>query len=442
MSRTAVWESTGPIPVAEGATTPESLRHPYRICPSAPLERVGHPEVGESGRRRGKCSQAPLTEGVSNVHCDEVPPVSTPALKTTPLHQLHRELGARLVPFAGWEMPIQYEGVVGEHTWCRKSAALFDVAHMAVVELWGDNPGAALETVSPAGFTTLGVGRQRYGLLTNDDGGVIDDFMAINWGDHFGLVVNASRAHVDIPHLTDRLVGIEVRPKPDIALLALQGPEAADVVIGHDARLADTVFLDARIAELGGIQAAAFRAGYTGEDGFELAVDANSAEALARLLLNDERVRPAGLGARDTLRLEAGLCLYGNDLDHTTSPVEADLKWTIPKRRRDAADFPGADRVLREWDEGPSRIRVGLAPVGRRPVRDGAKLRTVDDTQPCGVVSSGGFGPTVEAPVAMGYVPPHLSAIGTELIADVRGNDVVCTVASLPFTPHRFHRGA
>jgi aminomethyltransferase len=339
-------------------------------------------------------------------------------------------------------MPIQYEGVVAEHNWCRSRAALFDVAHMAVVELWGDNPGAALESVSPAGFSTLGEGRQRYGLFTNDDGGVIDDFMAVNWGDYFTLVVNASRAHVDIPHLTERLTGIEVRPRPDIALIALQGPEAADVMIGHDSALSDTVFLDARTTELGGIRAAAFRAGYTGEDGFELAVDANNAEGFARILLADHRVRPAGLGARDTLRLEAGLCLYGNDLDATTSPVEADLRWTIPKRRRDAADFPGAERVLREWTEGPSRVRVGLAPRGRRPVRDGAELRTADESQPCGVVSSGGFGPTVEAPVAMGYVPPHLAEPGTELIADVRGNDVVCNVASLPFTPHRFHRGA
>lgn len=368
----------------------------------------------------------------------------TEPLKTTALHDLHVELGARLVPFAGWNMPIQYEGVVAEHTWCRTHAGLFDVAHMAVVELWGSDPAAALETVTPAGYTTLAEGRQRYGLLTNDDGGVIDDFMGINWGEHFTLVVNAGRAGVDIPHLTERLtpLGIEVRPKPEIALMALQGPEAAAVVIERDPSLSDTVFLDARMAELGGIQVAVFRAGYTGEDGFEIAVASDEAEQLARLLLADERVRPAGLGARDTLRLEAGLCLYGNDLDETTSPVEADLKWTIPKRRREAADFPGAERIMREWNEGPTRVRVGLQPQGRRPVRDGASLRTKDATEPCGVVSSGGFGPTVEAPVAMGYVPPSLATIGTELIADVRGNDVTCVVAPLPFSPHRFHRGA
>ncbi len=369
---------------------------------------------------------------------------SSEKLKTTPLHELHTELGARLVPFAGWEMPIQFEGVVAEHTWCRTNAGLFDVAHMAVVELWGPDPAAALETLTPSGYTTLAEGKQRYGLFTNANGGVIDDFMASNWGDHFTLVVNASRASVDIPHLIDHLspMGIEVRPRADIALLALQGPQAAAVVIALDPSLADTVFLDARRATLGGIPVEAFRAGYTGEDGFEIAVPLAQAEALARLLLADDRVRPAGLGARDTLRLEAGLCLYGNDLDETTSPVEADLKWTIPKRRREAADFPGADRIMQEWSNGPKRVRVGLQPQGRRPVRDGASLRIREATEPCGIVSSGGFGPSVEAPIAMGYVPPEHAEIGTELIADVRGNDVVCTVAPLPFSPHRFHRGA
>ncbi len=364
-------------------------------------------------------------------------------LRTTPLHDLHVELGARLVPFAGWEMPIQFEGVVAEHNQVRNSAGLFDVAHMAVVELRGENPALALESVTPAGYTTLAEGKQRYGLFTNDNGGVIDDFMGINWGDHFTLVVNAARAEVDIAHLTKTLgpLGIDVIPKPGISLLALQGPEAASVIIGMDQSLEDTIFLDARMATVGGIPVAAFRAGYTGEDGFELAVASEHADALARMLLADPRVKPAGLGARDTLRLEAGLCLYGNDLDETISPVEADLKWTIPKRRREEANFPGAERILQEWETGPSRIRVGLKPVGRRPVRDHATLRLSSGPDAIGVVTSGGFGPTVEAPVAMGYVPPDLAEIGTEFIADVRGNDVVCHVAALPFAPHRFHRG-
>lgn len=351
--------------------------------------------------------------------------MSADELKMTPLHDLHLELGARLVPFAGWEMPIQYEGVVAEHTWCRTSAALFDVAHMATIELWGEHPAAALETVTPGGYADLAPGRQRYGLLTNDTGGIIDDFMGVNWGDHMSMVVNAGRADVDLAHLTDRLepLGIDVRPVPEVALVALQGPLAAEVVVALDPGLADTVFLDARRAELGGINVAAFRAGYTGEDGFELAVPAADVEALARLLLADDRVRPAGLGARDTLRLEAGLCLYGNDLDEATSPVEADLRWTIPKRRREAADFPGAQRILDEWDNGPRRIRIGLQPLGRRPVRDHATLR-LRGGHTVGTVTSGGFGPSVEAPVAMGYVAPSAAAVGTELTADVRGRPV------------------
>lgn len=365
------------------------------------------------------------------------------ALRTTPLHSLHIELGARLVPFAGWEMPIQYEGVIAEHTWCRTSASLFDVGHMAVVELSGDDPGAALETVTPAGYRTLAAGRQRYGLLTNDAGGIIDDFMAVNRGDHFWLVVNADRAAVDIPHLERALgpLGVSVRHRGDRALVAIQGPEAAGVVTDLDSSLTDTVFMDVRTADLGGIDVLAMRAGYTGEDGFELAVDTGRAEELARLLLADHRVRPAGLGARDTLRLEAGLCLYGNDLDETTSPVEADLRWTIPARRREAADFPGAERILTEWTAGPTRLRVGLRPTGRRPVRAGAALRTPGAEAPSGIVTSGGFGPSVDAPVAMGYVPPPLAEHGTELIADVRGKNELCVVTPLPFTPHRYHRG-
>lgn len=365
------------------------------------------------------------------------------ALHTTPLHSLHVELGARLVPFAGWEMPIQYEGVIAEHMSCRSSAALFDVGHMAVLELWGDDPGAALEAVSPGGYRTLTAGRQRYGLLTNNTGGIIDDFMAVNRHDHFVLVVNAGRTAVDIRHLERALgpLGVTVHHRQDRALLAIQGPEAAGVVTDLDSSLSDTVFMDARPADLGGIDVLAMRAGYTGEDGFELAVDAGRAEELARLLLADHRVRPAGLGARDTLRLEAGLCLYGNDLDETTSPVEADLRWTIPARRREAADFPGAERILTEWTEGPTRQRVGLRPTGRRPVRAGAELRTAGSEAPSGIVTSGGFGPSVDAPIAMGYVPPALSEHGTELIADVRGKDEFCVVVPLPFTPHRYHRG-
>lgn len=373
-------------------------------------------------------------------------------LSVTPLHGLHTELDARMVPFAGWEMPIQYDGVIAEHTWCRTRAGLFDVSHMAVIELWGDDPARSLERLTPAGITTLAEGRQRYGLLLNQDGGVVDDFMVTNWGRHLTVVANASRRSADLAYLRANLDDVDVVERPDIALLAVQGPEAADVIVGLDPSLADTTFLDHRMAELGGIGVSASRSGYTGEDGFELSVAAADADKLARLLLEHDAVRPTGLGARDTLRLEAGLSLYGNDLDETVSPVEADLTWTMPTRRREAGDFVGSARITAELANGPSRVRVGIQPEGKRPVRDGAALRPAESTptetgptgsgEPAGVVSSGGFGPTVDRPVAMGFVPPALAHIGTELIADVRGKDVACTVCPLPFTPHRYHRGA
>ena len=371
---------------------------------------------------------------------------ATSAEQQTPLHALHSELGAKMVPFVGWDMPIQFAGVINEHNWCRENAGLFDVSHMAVIELRGDDPAAALERVTPAGVTTLAAGRQRYGVLTNDDGGIVDDFIVTNWGDHLTMVANASRRDVDLAYLTDRLPEVEVTERADIALLALQGPKAAAVITGHDPSLTDTVFLDNQAATIAGIELAAGRSGYTGEDGFELAVAAADAERLARVLLEDPAVEPVGLGARDTLRLEAGLCLYGNDLDETISPVEAGLVWTMPKRRREAGDFPGASRILDELADGPQRVRVGLKPVGKRPVRQGATLHTEQGpsepggSEIAGTVSSGGFGPSVGHPVAMAYVQPALAEPGTELVADVRGNDVVCVVAPLPFAEHRYQR--
>ncbi|MGI9597013.1 MAG: glycine cleavage system aminomethyltransferase GcvT [Acidimicrobiales bacterium] len=391
---------------------------------------------------------------MSNDHQPSVPEQAGQE-RRTPLHALHRELGAKMAPFAGWDMPMQFEGVIAEHNHCRASAGLFDVSHMTVIELWGDDPARSLERITPAGITTLAEGRQRYGLMTNPDGGVVDDFIVTNWGEHLTMIANASRRDDDLAYLTEHLTDVDIVEKPEIALIALQGPKAADIIVGHDPSLADTVFLDNRMAEIGGIQVAAGRSGYTGEDGFELAVANDDAAALAELLLVDPALKPIGLGARDTLRLEAGLCLYGNDLDATTSPVEADLVWTMPKRRREAGDFVGSERIVAELAGGPSRIRVGLQPEGRRPVRDGAELRAADparsDSQSdqagepagsTGTVSSGGFGPTVGRPVAMAYVAPDLASIGTELVADVRGNDVNCTVAELPFTPHRYRRQA
>lgn len=349
-----------------------------------------------------------------------------------------------MVPFAGWDMPIQFTGVIAEHTWCRENAGLFDVSHMAVIDLHGDNPAAALERITPAGITTLAEGRQRYGVFTNDDGGIVDDFIVTNWGSHLTVVANASRRDVDLAYLAEHLGNVDIVERTDVALIALQGPKATQVIAGHDASLADMVFLDNRPATIAGIEVTAGRSGYTGEDGFELAVAAENADRLARALLEDPAVEPVGLGARDTLRLEAGLCLYGNDLDETTSPVEAGLVWTMPKRRREAGDFPGGSRIMAELTDGPSRTRVGLKPTGKRPVRDGAALRQPDTEggAAAGVVSSGGFGPTVDHPVAMAYVSPTLAEPGTPLVADVRGKDVECVVAPLPFADHRYVRTA
>ena len=366
-----------------------------------------------------------------------------PDLSTTPLIGLHRELGGRLVDFAGWELPIQFEGVLAEHRQCRTEAGLFDVSHMGVVELRSAGGVADtarfLERVTPAGITTLAPGHQRYGVLTNQAGGIIDDLIVTHRGDHLMLVVNASRRHVDLGHLRQELPEIDFTERTDVALLALQGPKAVDALTRLIPSVAQLFFLDADDFEIDDVPLVISRSGYTGEDGFELVVPAADAERIARQLLEQPEVAPCGLGARDTLRLEAGLSLYGNDLDETISPIEAGLGWTIPKRRRDAGDFPGAARIVREYDQGSNRVRVGLAAEGRRPVRDHTELRTIDG-RPAGVVTSGGYGPTIERPVAMGLVPAQSAPLGQVLIADVRGTDVPITVVDLPFTPHRYHR--
>lgn len=372
----------------------------------------------------------------------------------TPLRDLHVERGGRMVDFAGWSLPIQFEGVIAEHVACRAAAALFDVSHMGIVEL-RPTDGATVavvadrfETLTPAAITTLEPGRQRYCLLTNDTGGVIDDCIVTGGSDHLTVVVNASRRDVDLAHFRDQLDGVDVVERTDLALLALQGPRAAAALaeaLGLGPAVESMVFLDFVATEvtLDGrtIPVGLSRSGYTGEDGFELSVPADGAEAVARALLADAAVTPAGLGARDTLRLEAGLALYGNDLDPTTSPVEADLVWTMPKRRRADARFAGADRILAEYRDGPSRRRVGLRPLGRRPVRSDTPLRTAAG-EPAGTVTSGGFGPTVDGPVAMGYVPSGLVDQPEVLIADVRGRDVEVEIAELPFVATNYHRGA
>ncbi|MEJ1157780.1 glycine cleavage system aminomethyltransferase GcvT [Prosthecomicrobium sp. N25] len=370
-------------------------------------------------------------------------------LLATPLYGLHVALGARMVPFAGYAMPVQYPaGILAEHKWTREAAGLFDVSHMgqAVVEApdWA-TAAAALETLVPADVAGLAPGRQRYTQLLNEAGGIVDDLMIARPADpasgRLMLVLNASRKHVDVATIAARLpAGVTIAPQPDRALLALQGPKAGAVLEAMAPDLAGTIFMDVRTVSLDGwIDATVSRSGYTGEDGFEISVAADVAEALARRLLDHPDVHPIGLGARDSLRLEAGLCLYGHEIDETTSPVEAGLVWSIQKRRRDEGGFPGIDRFRREMAEGPARVRVGILPEGRAPAREGTEIRARDG-RPVGVVTSGGFAPTLNAPVAMGYVEPALAAPGTELDLVVRGKPLPARVAALPFVLTRFKR--
>lgn len=377
-----------------------------------------------------------------------------PPLDQTALHSLHVELGARLVPFAGWEMPIQYEGVKAEHLHTRAAAGLFDVGHMGVVEFHGnaDRVAVALESVMPTLLASMQPGRQRYTFLTNDHGGVIDDLMIARplAGPAFVAVFNAANVEVDLAHLHERLAAdvasgdLRIDLRRDLSIIALQGPEAVAAATRLAPAVDEMSFMDVIATQMTDATVQVSRSGYTGEDGVEIICPSEAAEAIARSLLSDERVAPIGLGARDTLRLEAGLCLHGQDLSATITPIEADLKWAIPKRRRDGGGYPGADVVARQSTDGPPRLRVGLLP-DRRPVRADSALRTTDG-QPVGIVTSGGFGPSVDAPIAMGLIEPQsadgvgLTELGTQLIADVRGRDEIVTVASLPFSPHRYQR--
>jgi aminomethyltransferase len=379
-------------------------------------------------------------------------PQPTSELRRTPLHDLHLRLGARMVPFAGYAMPVQYpSGVLKEHLHTRAAAGLFDVSHMGQVALRarsGDVADAAraLETLVPGDMVGIAPWRQRYTLLTNPAGGVLDDLMVSRHDDRLMLVVNAARKDADEAHLRAHLAETcEVESLADRALLALQGPAAEPVL----AKLAPGVtamrFMDARVLTIRGAACFVTRSGYTGEDGFEISVPAAAAVALAEALLADPAVAPIGLGARDSLRLEAGLCLYGADLDETTSPVEAALEWTLPKVRRAggarATGFPGAQVILSQLAQGAQRRRVGLRPEGRAPVRAGAPLFADERAAaPLGTVTSGGFGVSLEAPVAMGYVPRDMAATGTRLFAEVRGKRLAVTVADMPFWPTRYRR--
>jgi aminomethyltransferase len=373
-------------------------------------------------------------------------PNPSQALQRTPLHALHLALGAKMVPFAGYDMPVSYPaGILAEHRHCRAAAVLFDVSHMGQLRLTGPDASAALETLVPVDVVGLGEGKQRYALFTNDAGGILDDLMVTRCADHLFLVVNAGCKAADIAHLRatiNKRCGIE--PMPQQALLALQGPAAASVVGRLAPPLARLTFMTGAAATIAGISCFATRSGYTGEDGFEISVAGQDAEALARALLAEPEVEPAGLGARDTLRLEAGLCLYGHDIDTTTTPIEATLAWAIQKVCRPggerAGGYPGAATIARQLAEGPARKRVGLVGVERAPVREGAPI--VDDAGiAIGRVTSGTVGPSVGQPIALAYVPTPLAAPATLLHAEVRGKRQPMRAAALPFAPHRYFRG-
>lgn len=355
-------------------------------------------------------------------------------------------MGARMVPFAGYEMPVQYPaGVIKEHLHTRQAAGLFDVSHMGQALLSGPDDqkvAAALETLVAADVAGLAPGQQRYAQFLNEDGGIIDDLMVTRTGPEgtLMLVVNASRKEVDYAHMRARLPGsVTLTPIEDCALLALQGPGAAAVMADLSPQAVSLAFMTAAHMKVAGIDCHVSRSGYTGEDGFEISVPASAAEGLARTFLAHAAVKPVGLGARDTLRLEAGLCLYGHDIDETTSPIEASLVWSLGKERRERGDFPGASRVLRELRDGPARKRVGLRLTGKAPAREGCMILSAGG-ETVGRVTSGSFAPSVGGPVAMGYVAATHSGAGTSLQIVIRGTPHPAKVAPMPFVPNRYYR--
>jgi aminomethyltransferase len=369
---------------------------------------------------------------------------SSEPLKRTPLFDLHRELGAKIVPFAGYEMPVQYPaGIIAEHLHTRAAAGLFDVSHMGQIRLEADNfdaAASALERLVPGDIRGIEAGRMRYTQFTSPAGGILDDLMASRLGEQLLLVVNASRKHADDAHLRQHLAGLaRVEELPTRALLALQGPAAAAVLARFDARAAPMPFMNIAELSIDGVPCIASRSGYTGEDGFEISMPAEEAVRIARLLLGQPEVKPAGLGARDSLRLEAGLCLHGHDIDETTTPVEAGLTWSIGKRRRSEGGFLGAASILEQIAQGPQRRRVGILPEGRAPARENTEIVDAKGGL-IGKVTSGGFGPTLNGPICMGYVDRKNSGEGTELALLVRGTPRPARVVPLPFVPHRYKR--
>ncbi|WP_420478829.1 glycine cleavage system aminomethyltransferase GcvT [Brevundimonas sp. FT23028] len=366
--------------------------------------------------------------------------MSDQALKTTPLNAAHRALGARMVGFGGYDMPVQYEGVLAEHRWTREHAGLFDVSHMGQCKITGEDAIAQFERFVPGDYAILKAGKQKYSLLLNETGGIIDDLMA-GKPDHDGLfvVVNAGNKDEDFAFWEANLQGDAKLTVLDRALIAIQGPEAAEVMTAHDPLFGDFGFMDCARVMIFGVDCYVSRSGYTGEDGYEISVPAADAERIWTLLLEDARVKPIGLGARDSLRLEAGLPLHGHDIDPTTSPVEGALTFALSKSRKERADFAGAERVLKELAEGPSRVRVGLSVKEGAPAREGAEIADADGNV-IGKVTSGGPSPTLGRNIAMGYVPPAFAELGTDLKVIVRGKAAAAEVIAMPFVAQRYYR--
>ena len=365
-------------------------------------------------------------------------------LKRTPLHALHQELGARLVPFAGYEMPVQYPtGILAEHAQTRTAAGLFDVSHMGQVRLTakpGQNAAKALETLVPGDISGLQPGQQRYTQFTNETGGILDDLMVTSTGDHLLLVVNAACKDADLAHIRKHLSATcEIEPMFSRGLLALQGPKAAEALARLVPSVATMKFMTGAFVTIDGAQCYVTRSGYTGGDGFEISTPGDATEAIARKLLAQAEVKPIGLGARDSLRLEAGLCLYGHDIDTTTTPIEAVLLWSIGKERRTQGGFPGADVIRKQITEGAPRKRIGLLPEGKAIAREGAEIALGGKV--IGKVTSGGFAPTLGRAVAMGYVDKAHSANGTKVDLLVRGKPVPAEIVPMPFVKHAYYRG-
>jgi aminomethyltransferase len=376
----------------------------------------------------------------------EAASASSAPLKQTALNALHRELGARMVPFAGYDMPVQFPGgIIVEHRHTRSAAGLFDVSHMGQARLLGTDPAAVFERLVPGDITGLPPGGMRYTLLLNGEGGILDDLMATRPADGDGvlqLVVNAATKEADFAQIAAALsADAELVRADDRALLALQGPRAAAVLARLAPASATLKFMQGAAMRVAGTDAFVTRSGYTGEDGFEISVANAAAAALARRLLDEPEVAPIGLGARDSLRLEAGLCLYGHDIDDTTTPIEAGLAWAVARRRREAGDFPGAGRILRQLADGPARRRIGVLPEGRVPAREGAAITDARGRH-IGTVTSGGFSPTLGRPIAMGYVDSDHAAVGTDLVLMVRDKPIAATVAKMPFVAPNYFRGS